>query len=389
MKVELIDAMGGIRDREGALKYCQNFARVCYSEKDFDEVRKEPYNVKLVEGRLIKIGHHSVFDHFCLSLSFTGLPKAMAMTLNDEPPYATSEKSARYTTMRKDMEERQGLLYDKWNQIFRSEISNRFPESKFPSLYKKGNDGKTTEQKLAQENARYVTSVFTPTMMGYTLSLRQLNVLASEFEKFESEIGGDLFKQRMFEEGMIPFLNSDVIKEFRIKELKSKSRTGTKLFGKRVEEHFGEDIYSTNFGVSLACLAQNQRHRTVHNSMVDGWELGAPLGYFIPPIIRETDLERVWIKDLDSVSEFDFPQGQIIEISERGNREDLEMKLRERNCGLPQLEIVRAMDDLLERYSKSVPEMGGLRGATCLVEGTGCEKGGCTFGPEAAVSRLI
>ena len=100
-----------------------------------------------------------------------------------------------------------------------------------------------------------MTSVFTPTKMGYTLSLKQLNVIANEFEKFETSVGSDLFKQRVFREGMIPFLNSDVVKEFRIDGLESKSRSGVKLFEKKVEEHFGEDIYSTNLKLSFACLA--------------------------------------------------------------------------------------------------------------------------------------
>lgn len=121
--------------------------------------------------------------------------------------------------MRNDMGERQGILYDKWQEIFRVEISKKFPESNSPSLYKKGSDGKTTEQKLAQENARYVTSVFTPTKMGYTLSLRQLNVIASESENFEGAIEGNLFKQRVFNEGMVPFLDSEIVKKFQIKGL--------------------------------------------------------------------------------------------------------------------------------------------------------------------------
>ena len=395
MKIQLVGSTEGIRDRGGALKDCQDFARVCYSEKSFSDVKDEPYKPNLVEGRLVKTGHHSVFDQFNLSLSLEGLPKAMAMVLNNEPPYATSEKSARYTTMRDDMEERQGVLYDKWQNIFRAEISRKFPESKFPSLYKKGSDGKTTEQKLAQENARYVTSVFTPTKMGYTLSLRQLNVIASEFEKFEESIRDGLliqraFKQRVFMEGMTPFLNSDIVKEFRIKGLESKSRTGVKLFGKEVEKYFGEDVYSTQLQMSFACLAQNHRHRTIHNHIVGGIELGATYGFFVPPIIKgDSGLERSWIADLDSVAENDFPQGQIVNVAERGNREDLEMKLRERYCGLPQKEIVQVLDGLLGEYSKYVPKMGELRGATCLVEKTDCKKGGCTFGPEKAVSRLI
>ncbi len=386
MKVQLISTPNRIDTLDGAKKYCQDFARICYSGKDFDDVKEEIYDPKLVDGRLIKRGHHSIFDHFNMGFYFDGLPKAMAMVFNNEPPYTTSEKSARFTVM-EEIPEAQKSLYDKWFGIIHSHIENYCPKSNYPKMYVKDEDGKTKIDKLSQENARYVTSVFTPAKIGYTMSLRQMNILANEFEKFKL---GYEFNDRLFYEGMVPFLMSDVIRRFRIPGLESKARAGVKLLGGRVEEHFGEDVYSTNLKMSFACLAQNHRHRTIHNHIVDGWRDNTPTGYFIPPIIMDDKkLSDEWYSDLDSVAENDFPQAQIIDVAERGNREDLEMKLRERNCGLAQLEIVRVMDGLLEKYSRYVPEMEGLRGATCVTSGDGCKKGGCVFGSEMAVSRLV
>lgn len=373
----------GIRTLKGALKYCQDFARVCYAKEGLFEVRKEKYNPQLVENRLIATGHHSVFDQFNFGLYFNGLPKAMAMVLNNEPPLTTSEKSARYTVM-EGIPEAQKKLYDKWMGIFCDRIDKIFPQVE---------DRGKKIKKLAQENARYMTSVFTPTKMGYTLSLRQLNILVDNFEKFGEETGEDKFKQRLFIEGMLPFLNSELVRRFRVKGLEDKSDRGVKLFGNEVGENFGKDIYSTNLEMTFACLAQNHRHRTIHNHMVDGWQKGAPQLYFVPPIIKvdrgEDDDWSKWICDLDSVAQTDFPQGQLLKVAERGNREDLEMKLRERNCGQAQLEIVRVMDELLERYSKYIPEMGKLRGATCVTSGKGCKKGGCYFGAAHAIDRLV
>jgi len=380
MKVDLVGTTNGIYSLRGAEKFCQDFARVCYSERDFGEVKREKYNANLVEKRLIKSGHHSVFDHFKFNLYIDGLPKAMAMVLNNEGVYATSEKSARYTEM-SDIPEKQKILYDKWKGIFVGEIDKIFPSVE-------NRDARIG--KLAQENARYVTSVFTPTKMGYTLSLRQLNILADNFEWFGRRRSGDEFKDRLFDEGMRPFLDSEVVNRFRIDGLFDKSNRKVKLFGWGLEEYFGEDVYSTNLKMSFACLAQNHRHRTIHNHMFGGWGLGAPNGYFRPPIVRANKkLSDEWYRDLDSVADDDFPQAQIIRVAERGNREDLEMKLRERNCGLAQLEIVRVMDGLLERYSKYVPAMGELRGAACLTSGDGCKKDGCVFGAEHAVDRLV
>ncbi|MFH0833498.1 MAG: FAD-dependent thymidylate synthase [archaeon] len=379
MRIDVVGTPNVISTLEGAKRYCQNFARVCYASNSFGEIRKEGYNSGLVDERLIKSGHHSVFDHFNVSLYLDGLPKVMAMVLNNEPPLATSEKSARYTAM-EGMSERQEVVYDKWMGIFVDRIGEVFPIV----------DGRDVKiRKLAQENARYMTSVFTPTKMGYTISLRQLNILADNFEKFEGEIRGDGFKQRLFREGMIPFLASEVVKRFRINGLEDKSYRGVKLFGDEVEEHFGESVYSANLVMSFACLAQNHRHRAIHNHIVDGWDEGASMGFFVPPIIQTEDLSNEWCSDLENVAERDFPQAQLLKVAERGLREDLEMKLRERNCGLAQLEIVRVMDGLLKRYSEQVPKMGKLRGASCIVSKDGCKKGGCSFGAKHAIDRVI
>ncbi|MDP6641379.1 MAG: FAD-dependent thymidylate synthase [Nitrososphaerales archaeon] len=381
MKISLVSTPNGIDTLRGAKKYCQDFARLCYSEKNMEGVHAEAYSFKLVD-RLIHSGHHSVFDHFNMSLYLEDVPKAMAMVLNNEPPYATSEKSARYTEM-DDVPDAQKILYDKWKGIFVGEIGKIYPKS-VP-----GREEKIS--KLAQENARYVTSVFTPTKMGYTISIRQMNILADNFEW----LGGcnpftDVFKNRLFQEGVAPFLESEVVERFRISGLRDKSDRGVKLFAGEVEEHFGEDAYSTNLQMSLACLAQNQRHRVTHNHISSGPELGAPMGYFVPPIIGgNSDLESEWISDLNSISDQDFPQAQIIGVAERGNREDLEMKLRERNCGLAQLEIAKVMDGLVQKYSSHIEDMGRLRGATCLSSGSRCEKGGCVFGPQQAISRVV
>jgi vacuolar-type H+-ATPase subunit E/Vma4 len=366
MEVNLRSTPNRIRTLKGALKYCQDFARICYTRLDLSEVQQERYNPRLI-NRLITTGHHSVFDHFNLGLYLKGLPKAMAMVLNNEPPLTTSEKSARYTVM-EEIPQEQKRLYDKWISILSERINGILPST---------DERDKKIRKLAQENARYMTSVFTPTRMGYTTSLRQLNILASNFEKFEEEIGNDEFKRRLFEEGMKPFLDSKAVKLFRVRDLVDKSHRGVKLFGNETEKHFGRDTYSTNLLVSFACLAQNHRHRTIRNHMTDGWQKGAPFSYFIPPILADTPNE--WISDLESVSETDFPQAQVVKVAERGTREDLEMKLRERNCGLAQLEIVRVLDDLLKEYSKYIPEMGNLRGATCITSKEGCKKEGCLF----------
>ncbi len=390
MEIEVVSTPNGIRTLEGAKKYCQDFARVCCSEKDFSEVRREAYDSKLVEDRLIKLGHLSVFDHFNIGLYIKGLPKVMAMVLNNEPPLTTSEKSARYTIM-KGIPEGQKDLYDKWMGIVHSRIEKYYPESNYPKMYMKDGSRKTKVDKLSQENARYMMSVFTPTKMGYTFSLRQLNILADNFEWFGKEFAGDKFKGRVFEKGMKPYLDSEAVKKFRIRGLGDKSNRGVKLFGDEVEEYFGKDIYSTNLKMSFACLAQNHRHRTLHNAIFGGLEMGAGNGFFVPPIIREDDeLVNDWFNDLADVAKNDFPQAQIVDVSERGLFEDLEMKVAERNCRHAQLEIVRMIDEqILFKGAGANSKYGDLRDASCWIYGDGCHKGGCDFGADNYLKRLI
>ena len=51
----------------------------------------------------------------------------------------------------------------------------------------------------------------------------------------------------------------------------------------------------------------------------------------------------------------------------------------------------RFIDDLNKKFHfhAEQPEMGELRGANCITSGDGCKKGGCTFGAEHAIDRLV
>ncbi|MEK6757972.1 MAG: FAD-dependent thymidylate synthase, partial [Nanoarchaeota archaeon] len=90
------------------------------------------------------------------------------------------EKSARYTIM-SDIEPKQKIVYDKWIEILKPKIDRIYPQMD------NAESRKNNIQKLAQENARYMTSVFTPTKMGHTINLRQLNHLISKFENYYEE----------------------------------------------------------------------------------------------------------------------------------------------------------------------------------------------------------
>lgn len=390
MKIKLVGSTNDIQDPQTAKRWVQNHARICYSEKNWDELLEEAFMPGLMNN-IISNGHHSPIDHFGINFYFDGPEKSLAMVFNNQGMYTTSEKSARYTVM-KDIPEHQRQLYSKWDNWFLEEIKQKFPENEFPKLYSRRKPTeKNTAEKLAQENARYVTSVFTPTKMTHSLTWRQMNILYHQFNDFinENENGSDKYKARLSEE-MKGFVQSDEIKHWVIEEaqVRMKGNIPLRFFkNKPVEEIFGEDQYGINYNASFASLAQLHRHRLVNYTVSDGFGQGAPLGIYVPRLIEVAGKTNEWTSDLNSVAEYDFPQGQLLRIGERGLRENLPARTEERECGLAQLETTRIIGQLLDRYAEHVPGIAKLKQPTCL--SGGCKKGGCTFGPGQFLERLI
>ena len=63
-------------------------------------------------------GHHSVYDHTYINFNIQNIPKILAMVLNNEKQYTTSEKSARYTKITPGensvITKEEVDLYNKW-----------------------------------------------------------------------------------------------------------------------------------------------------------------------------------------------------------------------------------------------------------------------------------
>ena len=343
MKIELIASTGGLRDVNGMIGFGLRCARVCYTSKDWDQIQKEQVNEQLLE-RLIRSGHHSVFEHVSLTFRFDELPKALAMIFNNEKQYASSEKSARYTIM-SGMEPHQKELYEKWMARLIPEIDEICPRIK--------DEGAREEaiKKLAQENARYMTSVFTPIRMVHTVNLRQLNFLQQQFEIFvrEHRSSGDDFKDKLAEQ-MQYFLEQT--RDLRVCGLDNQTNRELSLFsaGRLTPATTEGEVYSRVYLLSFAGLAQAHRHRTISYNILGGTERGAKSGFFVPPIVRVKGLEEEWIKDLRQVAETDFPQAQLLEVYERGRIEDFRSKALLRLCGHAQLEIMRTTLETAREY---------------------------------------
>ena len=383
MKIKVIAStkVGYEMPKEEALNFSGKSAGICYLPDTLETLFNEPEEKTTKRANMtLKSGHHSVFNHPTYNLSLEGIPKILAMILNNEKMYNTSEKSARYTKMEPSEEEK--VLYEKWIEIYKTEIAKAYPQI----------DEKKV-QKLAQENARYLISVFTPaTVMEYTVNFGQLNYIAHFFQNYIN----DETKKTPFEIKL-----KEVFKEFlealpdlQVEGLNADMKKRELSFfasRKNRKEEFGEN-YCTTYLASFAELAQAQRHRTLIYEMT----LLEQPKYYIPPIIKGTEFEAEWLKDIESLKDY-FPQGMLLQINERGTVENFVLKCTERLCGAAQLEIMQqtmvtmrkyldaTMDTNEEVYKYLLPYS---KGARCTFPGWRCDQP-CVFGPAAVMNRKI
>ena len=355
-------------------------AGVCYMKEDLLALRQESEANSLNRAQRTKRDkHHSVFDHSYLTISLEGVPKLFAMLLNNEKVYTTSEKSARYTKMQLSQEEQ--YLYDKWYEKIKFLIIEHYGgSSKFFSESK--------VDTLAQENARYFTSVMTPTSMEYTVSYRQLNYLCAWLKDIKEE-KNPLYKMLVpvaeeFVERMdnLGYLDDELMMD-------GKGR-GLSLIAKRArQEQFGE-MYCVNSKASAACFAQIQRHRTLSYEIM----LDENPEYFVPLLLNEyPNLAEEWLNDMKLVAHL-FPQATLLNINERGSYENLILKAKERLCSHTQLEAMLNTKQNIERMIKNTDNeyvrkdlQNISNGARCTF-GFKCEKP-CGFKEGIDLSRII
>ena len=366
-----------------ALIFSSKMAGICYMGESFEDIINEPMETTFKRlNQVLASGHHSVFDHFHLTFEIEEIPKIIAMILNNEKDYVTSEKSARYTKFTK-LSERENILYEKWREILKPVIRERYPQLYLEN--KKNPWSKIT--KLAQENARYFISIFTPvTTLGYTVSLRQLNYLMYMINDYINEF--NFSQPDNFDISLNQYLLQFVklFDNYIIKDLipKGKERK-LSLFGetefKNLPDFFSY-AYQTSFDCSYSCLAQNQRHRSEICFMYrkENFE------FYIPEIIQGTEYEKEWLEDADSIKDL-VPQGTLITTIQCGTLETFILKLRERACGSAQLEIMRHELDILDKfrlkspYSNMIKEITNDKYAKCQFKSGFCG-GKCMLGTD-------
>ena len=301
----------------------------CYSSDSLEHIMCE--SEAETRGRMnfcLKKKHHSIFEHSKLTLEFVGVPKFVFMMLNNQYVYVTSERSARYTNFRELIEtDKERELYDKWTEKIKQAIKTVYGD-KFTDA---------EAQKLAMENARYMISVFVPSSMVHTVSLKDLNYTLHTLEQF---LKSDWDKQSAVNKAFMDLLRPKLeefikaLEVYRVDMLVPKFEREPAIFKPALNKKPQADAtYRLNYALSFAAYAQAHRHRSIRYSI----ELMEDRVY-VPPIIREVELEDEWKTDMLSVGEY-FPQGFMVEVTETGEIEDFVGKCYERCCGRAQLEI--------------------------------------------------
>lgn len=380
----------GTFDLENALLFSGRIAGVCYDKEGFEHLEKEDIsNTQKRINNTLENDHHSVYDHIMINFNIVGIPKILAMVLNNEHQYTTSEKSARYTDVTYKngsiLTEREVALYNKWNERFKELIKENYPD--FTNFKIKT---------LAQENARYLITVFVPTEMVYSTTLRQINYIASIMQKYIEEHN----ESNDYLEKNLSLCMQDFIKELdRLNVLDERLMHNSKnrnisLFGKDLEkrEEIFSHIYSVNYEASYASLAQAQRHRTLFYQM----ERMDEKKYFVPPILnKKEEYIKEWTQDIKSVSNV-VPQGEIILINETGTYDNFILKTKERLCTAAQLEVMKATRDTLLKYKDALEKKDHylkedikkyVKGARCTF-GYNCTKK-CNFKEGITLEREI
>ena len=342
LKIKLLGSTkeGYEMSKDEALKHGSHAAAICYMNDSFKNIQneKESKTNNRIK-RTLNSGHHSVYGHTTYNLYLKNVPKILAMVLNNEKVYTTSEKSARYTKMT-DLEEEEEKLYQKWKSKFYKNIENEYPNL---------SDKKT--EKLAMENARYLTSVFTPAKMEYSTNFRQLNYIMHWFNDFVDKEKNTIFNQKL-KDSMLQFNNQ--LNDLYVEDLnpKQKKRSLSLFKDKLDSKEFFGDVYSTNYKISFAGLAQAHRHRTINYEMEP---IKRPTEFYIPKILKKDSEKNEWLSDLEKVA-MNFPQATLVNVKERGTYEDFLSKATERLCGHAQLEIMNQTKNTLEKYLEQTKE---------------------------------
>lgn len=366
--------MGNIYPEEiwvKAMAFAGQNAGVCCSKESFPEIKTSEDEDRCIE-RAKKYGriHQSIHDHMHITFELK-IPKFMAMILNSINVYNTSEKSSRYVEMEPETK-LEMEMYNKWNDTLKDLYMKIFTNAK-----------ESDANRFARENARYMLSVFVPTMQTYTISFRQVILLALHLK----DLSDIIYNERNFDctsaaptfchnfyNGLSIYskeLSSLLLSRIGVNEINMPLRD-IKMQHIRFLDYIYEDqyqyenrelkkehildSYTLSYTGSLAMVAQLQRHRSIRYSIRLPFFNQSPLGFYTPPILLNKvdnyiiDKRGEWQKDIVKISNYIMPQGTLCNITEQGIFEDFALKCKERLCSRAQLEVRQSTKDNLQKF---------------------------------------
>jgi len=389
MKISLDPMQGYVKngkfDQYEALKSTGVKAAVCFKEAvDGTAVSQDMIRNLESDATLIRRGLDTIFqdhttpsEHQQVSLEITGIPKILCMILNNEKQYTADERSLRYTEVEENdyITNLEVRLYRKWLEKLEKRILEMTGDFYFKHNKSEASALKAIH-KIAQENARYMVSCFMPTTITYTVPWIQLNKILVYMKRIIDNPMND------FEKRLIPYLedfinqckqldvaitkdsiynvveSNDAVKDTLINKYpqieqykgdksllyKNNKDVDLSLFAERnkfsgieLPNCYGP-VVSYNNTESIACLAQEHRHRTAYCEM----KLLDKFTPVIPPIIADDHaLVSEWCCDMYSVQDI-YPQGQLVKVNRTMSVKNmLKFVGQERACERAQLEIER------------------------------------------------
>ena len=192
---------------------------------------------------------------------------------------------------------------------------------------------------MAQENARYLVTIFIPTTMIYSTSLRQINNIAAFCQRYIENHDIDSDFENKVSDSMLDFyyelLRLNLIDDKLSANDKNRSFSLIDDSISNKDEFFHNKRYTICYEATFANVAQAQRHRTIDYNI----KLLNEKKFFVPPIIENDEvLKSEWLNDMKSVSSI-HPQGELVLVEESGTYKNFILKCKERLCSCAQLEI--------------------------------------------------
>lgn len=379
----------GLYDQKGALKEAGVRAAVCVAKSrdgklvTTEDIRRDNTEANLIRRGLstISLGHTTPTEQESVGLEIDGISRRLCLILNNEKEYAADERSLRYTAVLEN-EYNTSLeinLYYKWLEIFENIITKDYWDW-FRKQTKTDNGARINITKKAQENARNFLGLATPTTLTYTVPFAQINKIAYLMEKviqnpvddFEKDCIPEMqeFIQALKDKKVL--LTKNNIYEMIVNDSALEAEMAAKgknipyesfkgddslyyqdtkglelsLFAKRNQwsninnsnEVNLSSISYTNYQ-SLACLAQNQRHRTIALEMTASKENPK---FTIPLFLKSYPaLEAEYLADMAKVIDT-YPLGMLVKVNMKANYANLfNYVAKERCCMMAQNEIAQ------------------------------------------------